>query len=346
MTADDLIALNEEIAALARAGLPLDQGLASLSRDMGRGRLRRVTAGLAADLRAGQTLPEALRRQGDRVPPFYAGLLEAGVRSGRVAEVLATLTEYARTVGNVRATIVDAAVYPAVVLVIAVVILVVVVGYLMPQYGEIYREFNMRLPAVTEAVFAVCRRPRALLLAPVLAVLGVLLLTRAALGGTERGRCAWARAVYVLPVVGALIRSARLAAFTDLLAILVDYGLPLPRAFELAGAASSDPLLVAGAREARRDLEAGLPLGPALRHRLLVPELIAWMTVVGEQRGDLGQTLHRVAEVYRRQVERRATLLRNVLPPFLIIGTAGVLVCLFVFALILPMIRLLEALSK
>jgi type II secretory pathway component PulF len=346
MTADELIALNDEIAALARAGLPLDQGLASLARDMGRGRLRQVTTQIAADLRAGRTLPEALERQGDRVPPFYAGLLEAGIRSGRVAEVLATLTTYARTVAGVRATIVDAALYPAVVLVVAVFILGVFVGYLMPQYGEIYREFNMRLPAVTEAVFAVCRRPGAFLLAPVLAVLGVLLLARAALGGTEWGRCAWARAVYALPIVGALIRAARLAAFTDLLAILVDYGLPLPRAFELAGAASSDPLLAVGARQARHDLEAGLPLGPALRHRLLVPELIAWMTAVGERRGELGKALHHVAEVYRRQVERRAALLRTVLPPFLILGTAGVLVCLFVFALILPMIRLLEALSK
>jgi type II secretory pathway component PulF len=149
-----------------------------------------------------------------------------------------------------------------------------------------------------------------------------------------------------LPVVGPLVRSARLAAFTDLLGILVDYGLSLPRAFELAGEASSDPFVKLGARQARQDLEAGLPLGPALRHRLLVPELIAWMTALGEQRGELGKVLHQIAAVYRRQVERRAALLRTVLPPFLIIGTAGVVVSVFVFALILPMVKLLEGLSK
>src|SRR5579884_1962112 len=270
MTADDLIALNEEIAAMARAGLPLDRGLAALARDMGRGRLRRVTAQFAADLRAGHTLPEALQRQGNRVPPFYAGLVEAGVRSGRVAEVLATLTDYARAVAGLRATIVDALVYPAVVLVFAVAVLAVVIGYLMPQYGDIYRGLGMSLPALTEGLLTICRRPGAFLLAPVLAALGVLALARAALGGTDRGRCYWARAVYSVPVVGALIRAARLAAFADLLAILVDYGLPLPRAFELAGQASSDPFLALGARRAQKDLEAGLPLGPALRDRLLV----------------------------------------------------------------------------
>src|SRR5437879_8141976 len=88
LSADDLITLNEEIAGMARAGLPLDQGLAALAREMGAGRLQRVTATLADDLRAGHTLPEALARQGDRVPPFYAGLVAAGVRTGRVSEVL------------------------------------------------------------------------------------------------------------------------------------------------------------------------------------------------------------------------------------------------------------------
>src|SRR5438128_1678920 len=131
MKPDDLIALNDEIAAMARAGLPLDQGLAAMAKEMGRGRLRAVTASLAADLREGHTLPEALNRQGKRLPPFYAGLVEAGVRSGRVCDVLATLTEYARSLANLRALIIDAALYPIVVLVLAGAILSVVIGYLV-----------------------------------------------------------------------------------------------------------------------------------------------------------------------------------------------------------------------
>src|SRR5947199_5537935 len=95
MNPDDLIALNEEIAGMARAGLPLDQGLSALAREMGHGRLQKVTSAIADDLRAGRTLPEALERQEGRVPPYYAGLVAAGVRTGRVGEVLSTLTSYA-----------------------------------------------------------------------------------------------------------------------------------------------------------------------------------------------------------------------------------------------------------
>src|SRR5205823_11455408 len=122
VNAEDLIILNEEIAGMARAGLPLDQGLAALARDMTRGRLRSVTAALADDLKAGRTLPEALQRQGRRLPPFYAALVAAGVRSGNVAEVLATLTAYARRVADLRATILGALFYPGVVLVFALIV--------------------------------------------------------------------------------------------------------------------------------------------------------------------------------------------------------------------------------
>src|SRR5438477_10843918 len=103
MTADELIALNDQIAGMAKAGLPLDQGLAGLAREMGRGRLRSVTAAIARDLEAGTPLPDAVNRRRADLPPFYANLLSAGIRTGRLPDVLATLTGYARTIAATRA---------------------------------------------------------------------------------------------------------------------------------------------------------------------------------------------------------------------------------------------------
>src|SRR5438132_1253544 len=150
MTTEDLIALNDEIAAMARAGLPLDQGLAALAREMGGGRLRRVTELLANDLRAGRTLPEALERQSGHIPPFYAGLITAGIRSGRVSEVLATLTVYARSMANLRAVVIDAFFYPAVVLLFATGLFGFLCVGILPKFDAIFRDFGMRLPALTE----------------------------------------------------------------------------------------------------------------------------------------------------------------------------------------------------
>ncbi len=346
MNADDLIALNEEIAGMARAGLPLDEGLSAMAKEMARGRLQRVTAHIAADLKAGHTLPEALQRQSGKVPPFYSGLVTAGIRTDRLEEVMATLTDYARSIADLRTTMFGALFYPAVVTVFAAVIFTLGCFYFVPQFAETFSSFNMQLPLLTTWALAIAAHPLEVMVVPLVVLLATLLLARLLLSFSDSGRRAWARFVYAVPGIGTLIRAMRLAQFTKLLAIMVDHGVPLPDAFGLAGAASNDPIMSTAARQVQEDLKQGTPLGVVLRSRLLVPELVAWMIGLGERRGALGKQLHEISAIYRRQVETRALLLRNILPPFLIIATAGVLVAFFVLALVLPMIRLLENLSK
>jgi type II secretory pathway component PulF len=274
LTGEDLVTLNEEIAGMARAGLPLDQGLAALAREMGRGRLQKVTAEIAADLRSGHTLPESLQRQGSRVPPFYAGLVAAGIRTGRISEVLATLTVYARSIADLRSIVIGSLYYPAIVLVLAFALFGFLFSYLIPQFEQIFNEFRIQLPGVTKFLIGVSHHIWEILAIPLVLIV-VIFVVRLFLKHTDRGRRAWARFVYAVPVVGTLIRSSRLAAFTDLLGILVDHGLPLPEAFGLAGAACSDPIMSAAAKDVQADLSMGMPLAEAYRNRKLVPELIA-----------------------------------------------------------------------
>jgi type II secretory pathway component PulF len=344
LTGDDLVILNEEIAGMARAGLPLDQGLAALAKEMGRGRLQRVTADIAADLKSGHTLPQCLERQGSRVPPFYAGLVAAGVRTGRIHEVLATLTVYARSIADLRSIVIGALYYPTIVLLLSFALFGLLFSFLVPQFEQIFRDFKLQLPGVTEFLIGVSHHIWIILAIP-LGIIVVILLLRLYLKNTDRGRRAWARFVYALPIVGTLIRSSRLAAFTDLLGILVDHGMPLPEAFGLAGAACSDPIMSAAAKDVQADLNQGTPLGEIYRKRKLMPELIAWMTATGEQRGSLGTTLHHVAEMYKRQTEMRANLLRSVLPPMIILFTAAIIVTLFLLGIGMPLVELFKRLG-
>jgi type IV pilus assembly protein PilC len=345
LSPDELIILNDEIAAMARAGLPLDQGLAAMAREMGTGRLQRATAEIASDLQSGLTLPEALERQSGRVPDFYPALVHVAVRSGRIGEVLATLTKYARSIVDLRSTIFGAIFYPAVVLLFSICLFGFVCWKIIPQFERIFRDFGIQLPMVTRVAIQIGRYPLQFVLVPPVAVILALFLVKYGLRGTEGGRRAWTRLLYSMPLFGTLIRSSRLAAFTDLLSILVEHSLPLPEAFRLAGEASSDPLMAYAARFVEQDLREGRSLGESLRSRRLVPELISWMTGLGERRGKLSESLKQIAHVYHRQAETRASMLRSILPPFLVLGTAAILVGFFTMSMFMPLIKLLVELS-
>jgi type II secretory pathway component PulF len=82
-----------------------------------------------------------------------------------------------------------------------------------------------------------------------------------------------------------------------------------------------------------------------VRVRRALPDVAAWMTGLGERRGNLAESLRQVAQLYRRQAEVRANLLRTLLPALFVIGTALAIGVVFVTAIFLPLIRLMEALG-
>ena len=84
---DDLIALTDEMAALVRAGVPLETGLAEMATELC-GKQRNVANNVAAQLRAGKTLPQVLERSPETFPPIYTAVVEAGLRSGRLSSAL------------------------------------------------------------------------------------------------------------------------------------------------------------------------------------------------------------------------------------------------------------------
>src|SRR5436305_15337361 len=92
---EDLIALNDEIAALVRAGAPLEQGLSLAGEDLPRG-LRHIADDLAVRMRQGASLSAALAASDRRVPPLYRAIVEAGVRSGRLPAALESWSGIAR----------------------------------------------------------------------------------------------------------------------------------------------------------------------------------------------------------------------------------------------------------
>ena len=84
---EDLIAFNDEMAALIRAGVPLDQGLRSMRHEVP-GRLGKLTTLLSERLEKGESLEHALGEMGDTVPPIYSAVVIAGLRAGRLAAAL------------------------------------------------------------------------------------------------------------------------------------------------------------------------------------------------------------------------------------------------------------------
>ncbi len=135
ITIDQLLALNDEITALVRAGVPLERGLLVAGRDI-RGRLGRIATVLVKRMSRGESLVEALESEKQTIPPLYRAVVEAGARSGQLPVALEGLARYVRGYSEARRAIGLALWYPVMVLALAYALFVGLVRMAVPRFRE------------------------------------------------------------------------------------------------------------------------------------------------------------------------------------------------------------------
>ena len=336
ITLDQLIALNDEILALTRAGMPLERGLMVAGRDVP-GRLGRVATALGERMNRGESLVEALDGLGDGVPRVYKAVVQAGVRSGHLPTALEGLATFARGYSEARQSIGLALWYPLLVLVLAYVLFLVILRVMVPIFLETFG--SMGMPVHEALRFLNSMGETVWIWGPILPVLlvGFLLLwvtSRRALS-LDKGRgfdvLRW------FPWMGKLVSGFEAASFADLLALLVEHRVPYPEALRLAGEASGDAYLARSSEALASAVERGLPPDEALKGSSFFPPLLRWLLATGSKQGDLVGALRQMAERYRGEARFQSEKIRILLPAILLFGIGATSTLLYAVAVFLPM---------
>jgi type II secretory pathway component PulF len=347
VTLGELAALDAEIAALVRAGVPLERGLGEVGRDLP-GRLGRLAAELAERCRAGEPLLQVLSGGAVRLPPVYRAVVEAGLRAGRLPAALESLATSLRRLDEARRTIVAAAFYPLVVFVLAWGLLAVSAALVAPRMASMMRDVGA--PGAEAVAWAASWGGSAVwwgvavpaVVVP-LAVAWWFFARRAGL--VESGSSA--RILGWLPWAGALAGASRTALFAETLALLVENDVPLPEALPLAGETAGDARLASAARQVAEWVgggQLGSPPEPPGRRGL--PPLVLWPIVSRQPQAMLLPALRRAAETYRRRAERHAGALRVYLPVVLTLCAGGGITVAYALAVMWPYFTILENIDR
>lgn len=334
VTLDQLIALNDEMSALVRAGVPIDRGLVAAGHDL-RGRAGRMAGRLGERLERGESLPEALEAEGEAIPGFYRAVVEAGLRSGRLSKALEGLADYARSFAETRRAIGLALLYPLMVLLLAYGLFVMFVLFVAPRVVGAFAAF--RLPGLWAlAPFRWFEEHLAIWapIPPVVLALLVIAWLRSGRASTLRpGRLGGV--LRLVPGMGSILDLAQTADFADLLALMVDHDVPLGRGIGLAAEATGSPRLRVAASETLARIERGESASEAGAG---LPPMLGWTIATAGAGGPLAPALRQAAASYRGRAERKAETLRAVLPAVLV-GTVGlVAVALYATVVFGPLI--------
>jgi general secretion pathway protein F len=327
-----------QLAGLVAAGMPLERALSALADEAENDKLRNLVATLRSEVNAGSAFARALAQFPREFSTSYSAVVAAGEQSGQLGTVLERLADDLEGREALRNKLIAAALYPAIVTLVAIVIVVFLVSYVVPQVAGVFEGSERALPTLTVIMMGISAFVRAwgwyVLAVLVLGVIGLVIARR-----QESVRLRMDAAVLRLPVLGRLARGFNATRFAGTLAMLAGSGVPILRALQTAAETLNNRALREDALDALVRVREGAPLASALASKKRFPPLLSMFARLGEQTGQLPQMLQRAADQLGAEVQRRAMSLATVLEPLLIVGM-GLIVMLIVLAVLLPIIQL------
>jgi type II secretory pathway component PulF len=342
LTLDQLIALNDEIAALTRTGLPLERGLMSIGGDLP-GRLGKISRRLADDLASGKSLSEAVEADKGQFPPIYRAVIDAGMRSGRLASALEALAEYARGYTEMRRLLGLALMYPLIVLSVGYGLFLTFMLVLLPRFLGAFESLGVHPSRFLTTLERL--NSTALYWGPIVPILLLILGLTWTWSGSARSVPGGGLLVRRVPWMRGMLANSQSANFADLLALLVEHEVPFADAVELSAGASADVKMVKAAKEVAAGIRAGEAAPEAVDRAHIFPPLLRWLIVTGCRQGTLVDALRHAGESYRRRAILQAQLARTFLPTILLILIGATGTALVTSLLFIPFSTLVKQLS-
>lgn len=331
----DLTTFFRQVSVSVNAGVSLREALEAILEDLEHDRLRRVVQRVCDHLHEGASFSHALAEHRAVFPPVCIALVRAAEEAGTMAE---TLDEMATTMEKSDAMarkIKSIMAYPAFVAGFFVIVLLIMTIFILPQFQDIFNDWNAELPKLTVLVFSLNKFILKHIVVEV-AVLFLLIGSFLVWRRTALGRFQLDRIKLTAPAIGPVVKQICIARFSKYFAMMVQGGVPITSAMEIAAAVAGNQVLEKHLLEAREQILLGSDIGSALaRQGEIFPRLLVRMVSIGESSGRLPDVLNKVADTYESRVEASIAIATSLLEPVIIVFFGG-LILLFVMAIYLP----------
>jgi len=338
LPAEELALLTRQLATLLQAGLPLVDALGILIEQHDSPHTKRLLATVKEHVREGQPFSAALENIPNQFHGMYIPMIHAGETSGGLEQVLFRLAEILDYQLELKRKIIDAALYPAIMLCVGVTVLVTLVTFVVPKITAVFADLGHALPWPTLLLISISQFLRDYIL-----VLGLCLLLLFELfrrfRGTPRGKMKIDRFVLDLPLVGHLVLKTAIARFTKTLSTMLASGVPLLEALAVSKGVLNNSPLEQAVEDARGQIREGHTIADPLKQSGVFPPLVTRLIQVGEKSGEIEDMLSRTALIYDREVEKHLSRMTAVLGPFMIL-LMGVVVLFIVVAILLPIFQM------
>ncbi len=336
VTPEQLIALNDEIATLVRAGVPLELGLREL-RGSVPSALGRISDEISRRMEEGKPLAESMSATLPGLPRVYTAVIDAGLKSGNLPKALESLSRFAQQGLELRQRIEFAFVYPLFVFLLAYALFMVFVIEAAPRWQLIWGEFVPLDDPFVAGLSLLSQSWREWVWIPP-AIVAVLIgwwvcCARFSLLPDRRPSAL----LGAIPGLRSIVVLWHWANFCELLATLLEHQMPLPTAITLAADATGNSTIHEEMSAVSEELQTGKSMADCLRGRTRIPPYLRWSLGTAQHPEAFQSALRHGIEIYRNRATFRADMIKMWLPVFLVFFLGGGAALIYTLSLSLPL---------
>ena len=317
VTRRDLINFCFHLEQLTNAGVPVVEGLVDLRESVENPRFREVVSGLIESIEGGKSLSGALGEHPEVFSKVFTSLVRSGEQTGKLPEVLKSLTESLKWEDELSAHTKKLMMYPAFVGSIVLLVTFFLMIYLVPQMTGFIRNMGQEIPLQTAILIAVSdffiHYWWVVVAAPFVAWMGLKLAIR------HHPGVEYAIDHYKLaaPVVGPILRKIILSRFASSFAMMYASGITVLDAIRSCEELMGNKPLENALRMAAQHIADGKNMTAAFQDLALFPPLVIRMLRIGENTGALDTALLNVSYFYNREVRESISRAQAMIEPLM-----------------------------
>jgi general secretion pathway protein F len=338
LSVQELSVVSRQLGTLLVAGLPLVDALGILIEQSDKKAVKSLLADMREEVRGGKALSAVLERYPRDFSSIYVHMVRAGEASGALDHILFRLADFLEKQLALKHKVTNAALYPALMLVVGVVVLFFLMTFVVPKITAVFADLKQALPWPTVVLMGISRFLAEYWLF-LLGGIGLALAGVQRLLKTPAGRLAADQFLLKLPLIGDVARMVSISRLAGTLATMLASGVQLLDALDVAKRVMNNRVLERAVEDARRNIREGQPVAEPLKRSGEFPPLVTHMIAVGEKSGEMEEMLRRIAQIYDGEVDRVITRLTSLLEPVMIL-IMGVVVFFIVVAILLPIFEM------
>lgn len=313
-----------QFAIIMKSGLPVARSVQLIADKTPDKSLKRMLNRVASDVEGGKTLADSFEEHGKKkLPNTFIETIRAGEESGNLANAFQSMASHFDKQIKTKAKIRSAVSYPIFVLVIAVAVVIVLMVAVVPTFSSIFEASGGQIPAVTQFLIDLSNFISNNIII-ILVVVAVIIVGYNIYAHTEKGSLQISKLKMKLPVLGNLQELKSAAELSNTMAIMMGSGIPMNRSISITSKVLTNKYVSEQVQTVTEKIEQGHDLAKSLQDTEVMPAILIDMVTVGEETGELEQTLSTIATYYDEEYNIAVDKAVSKLSPILLLVTAGI----------------------